>query len=62
MAFYLEQRSRRGTIATIRQYSEIIVRRVLDLPCNEFVTIGNKNMDNINLMEQEYFKRIRKEK
>ena len=43
-AFYLEQRSRRGTIATIRQYSEIIVRRVLDLPCNEFVTIGNKNI------------------
>lgn len=43
-AFYLEQRSRRGTIATIRQYSEIIVRRVLDLPCKDFVTIGNKNI------------------
>ena len=43
-AFYLEQRSHRGTIATIRQYSEIIVRRILDLPCKDFVTIGNKNI------------------
>lgn len=43
-AFYIEQRTRRGIIATIRQYSEIIVRRILDLPCNVFVTIGNKNI------------------
>lgn len=43
-AFYLEQRSRRGTIATIRQYSEIIVRRILDLSYIHRVTIGNKNI------------------
>lgn len=64
-AFYLEQRSRRGTIATIRQYSEIIVRRVLDLPCEDFVTIGNKNIlkelekrSNNNLFLLDSLKRI----
>ena len=43
-AFYLDQRSRRGTIATIRQYSEVIVRRILDLPCTDYVTLGNKKI------------------
>lgn len=43
-AFYLDQRLRRGVIATIRQYSEIIVRRILDLSCEDFVTIGNKKI------------------
>jgi len=43
-AFYLEERSRRGTIATIRQYSEVIVRRILNLSNEDFVTLGNKNI------------------
>lgn len=43
-AFYLEARSRRGTIATIRQYSEVIVRRILNLSNEDFVTLGNKNI------------------
>lgn len=43
-AFYLDQRSRRGKIATIRQYTEVIVRRILDLPCTDYVTLGNKKI------------------
>ncbi|AHF07594.1 hypothetical protein [Desulfitobacterium metallireducens] len=43
-AFYLEARSRRGTIATIRQYSEVIVRRILNLSNEDFVTLGNRNI------------------
>lgn len=31
-AFYLEGASRRGTIAKIRQYAEVIVRRILSIP------------------------------
>lgn len=40
-AFYLEGASRRGTIARIRQYAEVIVRKILDLPQNETVELGN---------------------
>lgn len=40
-AFYLESRSRRGTISTVRQYSEIVVRKILDLPDSERVTLGD---------------------
>lgn len=43
-AFYLSERSRRGTIATIRQYSEVIVRRILDLSSKDIVTVGNKKI------------------
>lgn len=43
-AFYLDARSRRGTISTIRQYSEVIVRKILNLPNDEFVTLGNKKI------------------
>lgn len=39
-AFYLEGASRRGTIAKIRQYVEVIVRRILEIPKNEKVTLG----------------------
>lgn len=40
-AFYLDARSRRGTISTIRQYSEVIVRKILNLSNDDFVTLGN---------------------
>jgi len=40
-AFYLKGASRRGTIAKIRQYAEVIVRKILDLPQNETVELGN---------------------
>jgi hypothetical protein len=43
-AFYLESRSRRGTISTIRQYAEVIVRKILDLPNNETMTLGDKRI------------------
>ncbi|WP_109398914.1 hypothetical protein [Proteus sp. TJ1640] len=39
-AFYLESRSNRGKIATIRQYAEIVIRKLIDLPPNEKVTLG----------------------
>ena len=38
-ASYLEGRSTRGKIATLRQYSEVIVRRILDFSNEEFVTL-----------------------
>ncbi len=43
-AFYLEKRSFRGTIGTIRQYAEIIVRRILDISNADYVTLGNKKI------------------
>jgi len=40
-ALYIEGRSNRGVISTIRQYAEVIVRRILDLPQNKSITLGN---------------------
>ena len=40
-AFYLKGTSRRGVIAKIRQYAEVVVRRILDLSPNETVELGN---------------------
>jgi hypothetical protein len=39
-SFYLEKRSLRGKIATLRQYSEIIIRKIFNLPETEKVTLG----------------------
>ena len=33
--------SSRGRISSIRQYSEILIRKILDINPNDFVTIGN---------------------
>jgi len=41
-AFYLEARSFRGTISTIRQYAEVIVRKILDLSNEDYLTLGNR--------------------
>ncbi len=43
-AFYSKDGSIRGKIATIRQYSEVIIRKILNLSSQEYVTIGNKNI------------------
>ena len=43
-AFYLEARSNRGIISTIRQYAEVIVRKILNLSENEYVTLGNEKI------------------
>jgi hypothetical protein len=43
-AFYIGDRSHRRTIATIRQYAGVIVRRILDLSNEERVTLGNKRI------------------
>lgn len=40
-AFYVD-RSNRGKIASIRQYAEIVIRKILDLPESEMVTLGNR--------------------
>ena len=40
-AFYLEVASRRGVIAKIRQYAEVIVRKILNLSPNDTVELGN---------------------
>lgn len=43
-AFYIEGRSNRGKIATIRQYSEVIVRKILNVSNVDFVTLGNRGI------------------
>ncbi|OPJ65878.1 hypothetical protein [Clostridium chromiireducens] len=43
-AFYLEGASRRGTIAKIRQYAEVVVRRILNLPKKTKVTLGDERI------------------
>ncbi|MED4040980.1 hypothetical protein [Niallia taxi] len=43
-AFYLEGASRRGTIAKIRQYAEVIVRKILSLPKKNKVTLGEERI------------------
>ncbi|QIA51083.1 hypothetical protein GW574_01495 [Pantoea agglomerans] len=40
-AFYLESRSNRGKVSTIRQYSEVVIRKLCDIPQGEEVTLGN---------------------
>lgn len=40
-AFYLESRSNIGKISTIRQYAEVVVRKLCDTPQNEDVTLGD---------------------
>lgn len=40
-AFYLEGTSRRGVIAKIRQYAEVIVRKILNLSPDDTVELGN---------------------
>ncbi|MBP5437694.1 MAG: hypothetical protein J6Y30_06920 [Treponema sp.] len=43
-SFYIENRPLRGKIATIRQYSEIILRKIFDIPETEQVTLGKKSI------------------
>ncbi|HDF2349729.1 TPA: hypothetical protein PC573_005089 [Klebsiella variicola] len=40
-AFYIESRSNRGKISTVRQYSEVVIRKILDIPQGEKITIGD---------------------
>lgn len=44
--FYNNDGSLRGKIATIRQYSEVIVRKILNISNSEKVTIGNRDIIN----------------
>ncbi|HDT5932493.1 TPA: hypothetical protein QHC26_002332 [Enterobacter kobei] len=40
-AFYIESRSNRGKVATVRQYSEIVIRKLLDIPQGQKITLGD---------------------
>ncbi|MBL5860052.1 hypothetical protein JBO49_05410 [Serratia fonticola] len=40
-AFYIESRSNRGKISTVRQYSEVVIRKLLDIPQGKKVTLGD---------------------
>ena len=40
-AFYIDLRSNRGKNSTIRQYAEVVIRKLLDLPHNKKVTLGD---------------------
>lgn len=43
-AFYLSGRSNRGIVATIRQYTEVLIRKILNLPEDSTVTVGDKKI------------------
>ncbi len=43
-AFYSKDGSLRGKVATIRQYSEVIIRRILNISDQEKVTLGDRNI------------------
>lgn len=43
-AIYIEGRSNRGVVSTVRQYAEVIVRRVLNLPQEKSMTLGNEEI------------------
>ncbi|SUN77202.1 hypothetical protein [Streptococcus macacae] len=42
--FYLDGRSNRGKVSSIRQYTEIIIRRILNYPQKDRLTIGNRKI------------------
>lgn len=42
--FYLDGHSFRGKISDIRIYSEFIVRKLLEIPGDEYLTLGNSNI------------------
>lgn len=44
-AFYLEGHSLRGRISTIRQYTEIVVRRIINFPEGKRFTLGQRNVE-----------------
>jgi len=44
--FYNETGSDRGKISTIRQYAEVIVRKILNLSHTEYVTLGKREIVN----------------
>lgn len=42
--FYTDT-SFRGKISTVRQYAEVIVRKILDMVPNEYMTLGWNEID-----------------
>ena len=42
-AFYLADRSLRGKVSTIRQYAEIVIRKLLNIPDGQHFTLGSKS-------------------
>lgn len=63
-AFYIESRSNRGKISTVRQYSEIVMRKLLDIPQGEKVTLGDfeiiKKLKNSSSDDKILMKAVRK--
>lgn len=60
-AMYLDGRSNRGKISSIRQYAEVVVRKILDLPPDVEMTLGKREIneglrthsgDNVALMTE----------
>lgn len=43
-ALYIDSKSIKGTIAKIRQYAEVVIRKSLNLPDNKQFTLGDKNI------------------
>lgn len=44
-AFYVENLSNSGKIAIIRSYAEVVVRRILEFPVEEKLTLGDKEIN-----------------
>lgn len=63
-AFYIESRSNRGKVSTIRQYAEVVIRKLLDLPGKEKVTLGEfeiiKKLKTISSNNQLLMKSVKK--
>ena len=43
--FYVEDLSNSGKIAIIRSYAEVVVRRILELPVEMQMTLGDKDIN-----------------
>jgi len=63
-AFYIDSRSNRGKISTIRQYAEVVIRKLLDLPVNKKMTLGDyetiKNIKVVSSNNELPIKAVRK--
>lgn len=63
-AFYIESRSNRGKISTIRQYAEVVIRKLIDLNKNDKVTLGEfdivKKLKAVSGNDKQLIKAVRK--
>lgn len=63
-AFYIDSRSNRGKISTIRQYAEIVIRKLIDSNQKDKVTLGElgsiKKLKEVSSNDKQLIKAVRK--